>query len=277
MPLSTAKIEHVIYYMLENRSFDNVLGWLYDINKLPNDFCLISNPSQEHVPFYGLEDHKYFNSFPEDDTRHYISRPAGRADIPSPDPHEEFENVNVQLFYPKWKSPWLASPPSDITATMMRFLADYSTAKTHARFGNTIDKQQALQILKTYDKSELNILNTLAENFAVSDYWFSSVPTQTNSNRAFSVTGSSDGLVNNRGPLYGTAPDKFKGYTIWQALYENKFCSPEDWMIFYQDLLPTRDKQTGKIKLRGFSYTRDAFNIPNPNQHVDTFHLRFPG
>ena len=60
-------------------------------------------------------------------------------------------------------------------------------AESHVRFGDTIDQPTALEILKTFDKSELNILNTLGENFGVSDAWFSSVPSQTNSNRAFSI------------------------------------------------------------------------------------------
>ena len=46
MALPKSKIEHVIYYMLENRSFDSVLGWLYDEENPPNPENLISNPSQ---------------------------------------------------------------------------------------------------------------------------------------------------------------------------------------------------------------------------------------
>ena len=43
-PNSLAKIEHVVVLMLENRSFDNLLGWLYDpqneppFNVVPTDF-----------------------------------------------------------------------------------------------------------------------------------------------------------------------------------------------------------------------------------------------
>ena len=28
-----SKVKHVVYYMLENRSFDHVCGWLYDNDK----------------------------------------------------------------------------------------------------------------------------------------------------------------------------------------------------------------------------------------------------
>ena len=267
MPISTSKIKHIIYYMLENRSFDNVLGWLYDDTQ-KEKICLISNPSQQDVAFYGLEEHKYFNCFPDEDKKHFVQKGVGRDNVPLPDPHEEFEHVNVQLFYPEWRQAWLASPPSDKVATMKGFLADYSTAKKHVRFGGTISQDDAKQILMTYDRGELNILNTLAENFAVSDYWFSPVPTQTNSNRAFSVTGSSDGLVDNKGFLFAIVPDKFKGCTIWQELCCHGHSDPADWMIFYQDLLPYKNKKSGKIELKGFSYTRDAFDVPDPKKHV---------
>ncbi len=264
MALPKSRIEHVIFYMLENRSFDNVLGWLYDSGKPPDHLNVISNAAQKDVAFLGLEENKYYNQFPGDVEKQFVKRGVGRSDNPLPDPNEQFENINVQLFYPEWGAPWSASPPVDQNPSMMGFLADYKTAKEHVEFGSAVSKEQALQIMQTYDSSELNILNTLAENFAVSDYWFSSVPTQTNCNRAFSITGQSDGFVNNEGFLFGIVPDKFGGYTIWDALCDNGFAEPSDWMIYYQDLLPAKNEVTGKIELKGFSYTQDAFNIPNP-------------
>ncbi|MCG8326872.1 MAG: hypothetical protein MI974_04255 [Chitinophagales bacterium] len=267
MALPSSKIEHVIYYMLENRSFDNVLGWLYDEENPPKH--IISNPSQKDTPFMGLKENTYFNKFKWSRKKHYVTRGTGREDVPLPDPNEEFENVNVQLFYPKWCKPTISKTPDrKMEPTMGGFLKDYKTARKHAKFGFRNSRKKALQILQTYDKTELNILNTLAEEFAVSDYWFSSVPTQTNSNRAFSVSGASDGFVNNEGFLFGIVPDKFKGHTIWQELYDKGFKTTEDWMIYYQDLLPVKNAD-GKIELKGFSYTEDAFNIPNPEKTTD--------
>jgi len=53
MPPATTKplgnIEHVVVLMLENRSFDNVLGWLYDpANKPPFDKVRAGKPSTEY-------------------------------------------------------------------------------------------------------------------------------------------------------------------------------------------------------------------------------------
>ena len=70
---------------------------------------------------------------------------------------------------------------------------------------------QTQQIMQSYTPAELPVLNGLAKNFAVSDEYFSSIPTQTNSNRAFAACGNSIGIntanqseawVNNRNTDY---------------------------------------------------------------------------
>ena len=290
MPLSKHKIKHIVYYMLENRSFDNVLGWLYDCNNPPDNLHLISNGRQRE-PFYGLEENKYYNRFPEDVVKkypesggkHYVKKvgereydfstlkpppPTPNPHIPRPDPHEEFEHVNVQLFYPDWQQPWLASPPSDWEPTMKGFLASYKTVQSFYKFGPEIDWRHALQILDCYTPKQLNILNTLAADYAVSDYWFSSVPTQTSCNRAFSVCGTSVGQVDNHGAFFGITPSRFQTKTIWEVLCEHGCSSIDHWMIYYQDVLPPKDPGNLLHKEDYFSFTRDAFRVPEPEKHI---------
>jgi phospholipase C len=107
------KIKHVVYYMLENRWFDNVLGWLYP-QKPPADLGLkvISNAAQKEHPFYGLEEQKYYNQIEGDPNRYWVRRGVPVVtesdgmqkklfNIPSPDPHEQqYGHVNIQLYYP---------------------------------------------------------------------------------------------------------------------------------------------------------------------------------
>ena len=71
------------------------------------------------------------------------------------------------------------------------------------------------------------ILNGLAGAYAVSDAWHSSVPTQTNPNRAFSLCGTSLGRVNNT----WDAVEQFSTKTIWNALPTGT-----SWGIYYHDL-----------------------------------------
>jgi phospholipase C len=44
-------IEHIVLVMMENRSFDNLLGWLYDENNRP----AFNIPDQQPPTFEGLK------------------------------------------------------------------------------------------------------------------------------------------------------------------------------------------------------------------------------
>jgi phospholipase C len=87
-----AKIRHIVYLMLENRSLDNVLGWLYE-----ND-----SPDHVHPPdscghFDGLNEDLF--TLDANGKKHYVIRgTGGRHAVPRFDPHEKYEHVNNQLF-----------------------------------------------------------------------------------------------------------------------------------------------------------------------------------
>jgi phospholipase C len=112
---------------------------------------------------------------------------------------------------------------------MKGFLKDYSTLCNG-------DAEAKKQIMRMYTPGDLPVLNGLARAYAVSDQWFASVPTQTNANRAFSICGTSLGLVDN-GYLtkskidYKLANDRFDADTIWNVLDRNGF---SDWAIFWE-------------------------------------------
>ena len=298
-----SKIKHVVYYMLENRSFDNVLGWLYDQADPPKN--IIASPDKKQIAFMGLEENKYFNQFDGDDTKHYVQKGTESMKVPSPDPHESYANVCFELFEKK-----TGITPGEVP-TMGGFLQDYSTAYTgfkaetavdvakdaegfvdkHASFlakaaddldddvkkyvpgaktvaddvddetekALTITKQQALQIMQTYSPEQLPVINGIAKGYAVSDEWFSSVPSQTNCNRAFSICGTSCGLVNNEGSFFGLKPSAFKtNKSIFEVLTSNGHGTTDDWMVFYQTLSYSNT----------FCYTQEAFNVPNGDDNV---------
>ena len=48
-----------------------------------------------------------------------------------------------------------------------------------------------------FDPSSAPILNTLASDFAVFDRWFASIPSSTDPNRAFALSGTSQGVLGN--------------------------------------------------------------------------------
>jgi phospholipase C len=48
-----------------------------------------------------------------------------------------------------------------------------------------------------FDSKSAPILNTLAKEFAIFDSWFASIPTGTDPNRAFAMSGTSQGVLSN--------------------------------------------------------------------------------
>jgi phospholipase C len=179
---SLTKIEHIVVLMLENRSFDNLLGWLYDpandapFNVVPKDFDglygkNLSNPKSDGTLI-----------------------PAARgtdARSPQPNPGEPFENVYSQIYnVPKVDlkdiSPNPPQPPN-----MQGFIRNYADQKDKPK--------DALRIMECLTPETLPVLSSLAHNYAVFDRWFASIPTQTFCNRSFVHAGTSSGYVNNGG------------------------------------------------------------------------------
>src|SRR3954462_7844385 len=90
------QIEHVVHLMLENRSFDNLLGWMYQTS------------APQHIvggdtgPFDGLVEGR--DKLPYDAVfgglKEYpiIPLPVTDTRVPAYDPHEEFDGVLNQIF-----------------------------------------------------------------------------------------------------------------------------------------------------------------------------------
>src|ERR1044072_761597 len=172
-------IKHVVHLMLENRSFDSTLGWLrWSGQARPKNHVPALRANEKE--FYGLDGTEWLPS----NSSYFLSRgpfsykrepitkvtPDGSFDyceMPASDPGEEFSHVQVQL-----------KAAARAPATPMGFYIDYLSVYYTG---------SAQDILAVFTPEPLPCLNTLAASFAVSDMWFSSVPTMTNPNRAFSL------------------------------------------------------------------------------------------
>ena len=212
--MALGTIKHVVVVMMENRSFDNLLGWLYDDQSDPPRFNI---PDQASPTFEGLRVNAYSNQL--NGATVFANRPptawppANNPNVvPSPDPHEEFSFVTAQLF-------GSASPAPGAVADMSGFLRDYSAPD--AGGGN------AAQIMQTFGPTEANVLNDLARNFAVCDRWYASVPTQTWPNRGFVHTGSSDGHIDN---------DDYEPYDI-PTIFNVLESQGKSWGVFHDTTL----------------------------------------
>ncbi|HVN27806.1 MAG TPA: alkaline phosphatase family protein, partial [Candidatus Binataceae bacterium] len=166
--------DHVVVLMLENRSFDNLLGYLY----------------AKGVPagkqFEGLQGKQISN--PGLDDKLIEASPGGDFHQPYPDPGEEFEHVTYQLF---------GSETAAGTPEMRGFVRDYGrTLQALSKWSGSAAAQSA-NIMKCFAAEWLPVLSGLAQSFAVFDHWFAAVPSQTWCNRAFWHAATSWGWVNN--------------------------------------------------------------------------------
>jgi len=86
--------------------------------------------------------------------------------------------------------------------------------------------------MQAHSASQVPVITTLAQEFAVSDAWFCSVPSQTWPNRAFVHAGTSNGNVNN-----GTIPNPFHWNvtTIFNVLDS----IGASWTVYNDDLAPS--------------------------------------
>jgi len=154
---SDPRIRHIVVLMLENRSFDHMLGMLMrDVPELR-----------------GVKPGDYFNEG-VDGTRFYVTDGAEYQGQFTVDPLHEFEHVYEQL-----GASDSAVPP------MGGFASSYQRAG-----GNPAN------IMRCFRPEQLPALTALAKHYLVCDNWFSSVPGPTAPNRQFAHFGTSFGQIN---------------------------------------------------------------------------------
>lgn len=178
------QIKHIVVVMFENRSFDNLCGWNYSDPQgpRPNLFLPAGSPAAYdglNPSFWNPANKSYFDAN-EPPVKVPVVEGTTDFTVPNPDPEETFDNVTYQLYGPQGPSPSPKWP-------MLGFVVNYEDTKAAA----------PKQIMQTYSPAQLPVLTALAQNFAISDAWFCSVPSQTWPNRAFVHAGTSNGNVNN--------------------------------------------------------------------------------
>ncbi|WP_167402151.1 alkaline phosphatase family protein [Komagataeibacter swingsii] len=197
-------IENVIVLMLENRSFDCMLGLLYsteeEFNGLTGTEYNIwhkQDGSEESVPVWS------------DSTLDPAS-----IYVPTPDPGETFNDIHMQIH---GLNPNVATSPSG--SKMGGFVDNYM------RLGHP-QQHDPHAVMHYFTPIHVPVISQLARAFGVSDSWFASAPCQTWPNRFFVHTGTADGFVNN------TTDHIYTMETVFNRLTDKK----KDWRIYFHDI-----------------------------------------
>jgi phospholipase C len=156
-------INNIVVLMLENRSFDHMLGFLYAAN---------GNVSPTGAPFDGLTGNE---SNPDSSGNSVPVKQIKASDenayyMPGADPGEGYSATNSQLF-------GTTTAPSPANATNQGFVTDYSyTLGWEAtEKWSILPGTKANDIMNVFTPAMLPVLSGLATGFAVCDQWFCSV------------------------------------------------------------------------------------------------------
>ena len=227
-------IKRFVVLMLENRSFDHLLGYLKAVN--PKVIGLTGNESNQKDP----------NS-PADP-----AIKVGRASsfVMTFDPSHEYYDVGIQLYGPLKNTdpslPPMANPALD-PAPMTGFIASATQAVDFSGDENLV--------MGCFQPDQLPVLTTLAAEFALLNFWYSSLPGPTWPNRFFIHAATSGGLTDSPSTSQIVAGFSFQSDTIYERLKN----AGKVWCI-YHDGLP----QTA-----GISSLRDEYVNPLTERFQD--------
>src|SRR5215469_11089457 len=157
-----SKIKHIVVVMFENRSFDNLLGWLYDP----------SNPAPLNVmppDFKGLYRKDVFNPDAQGNKRRAGKSKDPRG--PQPNPGEPFEDVHSQIYNVPRVSFQEMSPVPPHAPNMQGFIRNYEEQKERP---SKPDK-----IMDSLTPQTVPVLSTLAHHYAVSKHTLAPYPPPT--------------------------------------------------------------------------------------------------
>jgi len=155
-------LKHIVVLMMENRSFDHMLGFA-------------ATPNWQIDGLAG--DEKNRDSVGEFAPVSDDARDSGDF---TPDPGHALFDTLTQLYGD-------ASTPVNQNPSMNGFVLSYE--------GKTHNSNNAHRIMKCFKPEKVPVLTQLARQFAVCDRWFSSIPGPTFPNRAFAHGSTSIGRV----------------------------------------------------------------------------------
>ncbi|KAA3640635.1 MAG: hypothetical protein DWQ02_01745 [Bacteroidetes bacterium] len=285
--------EHVVVLMLENRSFDNLLGYLYDDKKGVPKGC----------KFEGLQGKTIKMPVPKrakDFDKHKFVEPREAQDYhqPYPDPGEVYQHVNTQIYNHvdnheevqgddpegngnigveacKMKPPYNIPNPKPTGDKLMKgFVNDYINtldALGKVKEGKIFNKHTVDYtnpgydlynvIMQCFRPEQIPVLTTLAKDFAVFDHWFCSVPSQTWCNRAFWHAGTSGGEVVNPTDECGLKEkgEAMKNWIdkVWSQpnLFQRMKGKNVTHAVYIQDIFSLTSLVTGLFKDENVRYT----------------------
>ncbi|KAK9749073.1 hypothetical protein RND81_02G100500 [Saponaria officinalis] len=190
--LNPNPIKTVVVLVMENRSFDHILGWM---KQLHPELDGVSGSNEFSNPF---------NTSDPDSTRMHFGDGSVYVD---PNPGHEFQDIYEQIYGEPWSED---SKQKKSHPTMQGF----------AQNANRIQPRMAETVMNGFKPELVPVYKELVTEFGVCDRWFASAPAATHPNRLYIHSATSHGLTtNDNKKLYQGLPQK----TIFDSLHESGF------------------------------------------------------
>ena len=185
-------LKHIVVLMMENRSFDHMLGSLKAVNPKINGLTGTEN-----------------NLDTTNEPAKVLPQAAYQSQL-DPDPDHAFPAVHEQLFY------GTAGPPA--TPSMQGFVRNYWEQENNL--------SHSREIMYYFKQTDVPVITTLAQSFAVFNGWFASIPGPTICNRAFAHYGTSFGSV---------TMNPFEVHKPYLSIYDRMLAGGRTAKLYYFD------------------------------------------
>jgi phospholipase C len=255
-PTTGPDIKNIIVVMLENRSYDNVLGWLYNPSNQPpykeapamqSNLNGLKGDETNPSPVQGGDPIQVLNQTSTTDGN--TGTVYAGTTIPIFDPGEPFGDMAQQIVgttsvpseNPYNTDTW----PPDSNTLMQGFTLNY------AQITGPLDIEKVPpanypDVMNYLTPAQVPVTAWLAQHFAVCDQWFASVPTHTFTNRAFAhcaasavhkeIDGKSFSLIDDLQYVSDsiiTLPSVFS--QLDEAFPESASGAPPNWKVYFHD------------------------------------------
>jgi phospholipase C len=194
---ASSPVKYVVVCMMENRAFDHMLGHLG-----------LTDPRID-----GLQGGKSNPQNPLDPNSPTVPAVIGAAIDGGPtDPLHDFTSITQQVF-------GFAKPMGDKTSPVLMNGFVANAAAVAKEF-----------VMNAFNASQLPTLSGLATEFAVFDHWHPSLPTCTNPNREFMMSGTSHGYTVNTIPDAGFPQQTHFSWLAARNVSSKIYYNDDPWM-----------------------------------------------
>ncbi|CAM8961379.1 unnamed protein product [Rhodiola kirilowii] len=196
---ASTPIKTIVVVIMENRSFDHMLGWMKSINSEING---VDGSQFQHL-----------NSSDPTSPKIHFNNQSVYID---PDPGHSFQAIREQIF---------GSESTSADPAPMNGFAQQPLAMTGK-------DTMSHEVMNGFNPDMISVYKTLVSEFAVCDRWFASVPASTQPNRLFVHSATSFGATSNVAKLLA------RGYPQ-RTIFDNVHDEGLSWGIFYQNIPAT--------------------------------------